>query len=133
MTGTSTGKKRAAYLVAAALLLGIEFFIALFVHDRFVRPYVGDMLVVIVIYMFIRIFVPEKVKLLPLYIFLFAVAVEVLQYFKIAALLGVENNRVLSVLLGSTFDWKDIACYAAGCLLLGVYEAVRTKKWQPRL
>lgn len=131
MTGISTGKKRAAYLVAAALLLGIEFFIALFVHDRFVRPYVGDMLVVILIYMFVRIFVPEKVKLLPLYIFLFAAAVEVLQYFKIAALLGVENNPVLPVLLGSTFDWKDIACYAAGCLLLGVYEAVRTRKRQP--
>lgn len=131
MTGISTGKKRAAYLAAAALLLGIEFFIALFVHDRFVRPYVGDMLVVILIYMFVRIFVPEKVKLLPLYIFLFAAAVEVLQYFKIAALLGVENNRVLSVLLGSTFDWKDIACYAAGCLLLGVYEAVRARKRQP--
>lgn len=132
MAGISTGKKRAVYLAAAVVLLGIEFFIALFVHDRFVRPYVGDMLVVIVIYMFVRIFVSEKIKLLPLYLFLFATAVEVLQYFRIAALLGLENNRVLSVLIGATFDWKDIVCYAAGCLLLGVYEAVRAKKRLPR-
>lgn len=30
----------------------------------------------------------------------------------------------LSVLVGSVFDWKDILCYVAGCILLGVYEVL---------
>jgi len=32
------------------MLLLIEILIALFVHDEFIRPYVGDALVVIVLY-----------------------------------------------------------------------------------
>ena len=115
-------KKRLFYLFATLVLLAIEVLIALFVHDDFVRPYVGDMLVVVVIYAFVRIFVPKKCRLLPLWIFLFAILVEVLQYFEIVRLLGLSNNRFMSVLIGSTFDWKDIACYAAGCGLLALYE-----------
>lgn len=122
MDNKNKRKKRAAYLIAAAVLFGTEVFIALFVHDRFVRPYLGDVLVVLFLYAFVRIFIPERIALLPLYIFLFASAVEALQYFELVKVLGLEKNRVLSVVLGSTFDWKDIGCYAVGCLLLGLYE-----------
>ena len=45
--------------IATVILLLTEVLIALYVHDAFVRPYIGDVLVVIVIYTFIRIFVPE--------------------------------------------------------------------------
>lgn len=118
-------EKRIAYFVATVILFGIELLIALFVHDRFIRPYVGDVLVVVLLYTFVRIFVPEGVRLLPLYIFVFAAGVEVLQYFRIAEVLGLSDNRVLSVVIGSVFDWKDIVCYGAGCVLLGIYEMVR--------
>lgn len=115
-------KKRMLYAIATLVLFVIEVLIALFVHDDFIRPYVGDVLVVIVIYTFLRIFIPEKVKLLPLYIFMFAAGVEVLQYFQIVKLLGLEDNRFLSVLMGTVFDVKDIVCYAIGCVILGIYE-----------
>ena len=49
-------------------------------------------------------------------------AVEVLQYFHLADFLPVSENRFFRILLGSVFDWKDIACYAVGCGLLWVYE-----------
>ena len=114
--------KRVCYAIATLILLAIEVLIALFVHDSFARPYVGDMLVVVVIYTFVRIFVPEKCRLLPLWIFLFAVLVEVLQFFEIVRLLGLSNNRFMSVLIGGTFDWKDIACYVVGCGLLALHE-----------
>lgn len=122
--------KRITYAVATACLFCIELCIALFVHDNFVRPYIGDVLVVVLLYTFVRIFIPEKVRLLPLYIFLFAAGVEVLQYFRIVEVLGLSENRVLSVVVGSVFDWKDILCYGVGCMVLGVYEGmckVRTK------
>ena len=112
------------YIIATLVLLSIEVLIALFVHDSFIRPYVGDMLVVIVIYTFIRIWIPERCRLLPLYVFLFAVLVEVLQYFNIVDVLGLSGSRFFSVLIGGTFDWKDIACYGAGCVVLVIYEVV---------
>ena len=46
------------------------------------------------------------------------------QMFHIVEVLGWQDNRFLSVLVGSVFDWKDILCYVAGCILLGVYEVL---------
>lgn len=119
---TKRNQLRIKYGIAFALLLLIEVIIALYVHDSFIRPYVGDMLVVILVYSFTRIFIPEKCRLLPLYVFLFAAGVEVLQYFKLVHVLGLEDNRFLRIVLGSVFDLKDIACYGAGCILLEVFE-----------
>lgn len=120
-------KKRILYAVATLFLLLIEVIIALYVHDDFIRPYVGDILVVIVIYTFIRIFIPEKCKLVPLFIFIFATGVELLQLANIVEILGVADNKFLKTLIGSVFDVKDIICYAVGCVMLCVYEWVRVR------
>ena len=120
-------RKRISYLLATFILFGIELLIAVFVHDKFIRPYVGDMLVVVLLYTLVRIFLPEGVRLLPLYIFLFSAGIEVLQYFRIAEVLGLSDNRILSVVIGSVFDWKDIVCYGVGCGMLFVYEFMKEK------
>lgn len=120
-------KMRILYAVLTLLFLIVEIIIALYVHDDFIRPYVGDGLVVIVIYFFIRSWMPERIRLLPLYVFLFAALVEVMQYFRLLELLELENNRFLRILLGATFDFKDIICYGAGCLILGIWEWIRYK------
>ncbi|MCQ2423228.1 MAG: DUF2809 domain-containing protein [Lachnospiraceae bacterium] len=111
-------RKRIYYCIATLLLLLAEVLIALYVHDAFVRPYVGDVLVVILIYTFIRIFLPEGGKWLPLYIFLFAAGVEILQLFHLVERLGLENNSLFRILIGSVFDITDILCYAVGGLLV---------------
>lgn len=121
-------RKRTKYLVITLLLIIIEVLIALYVHDSFVRPYVGDVLVVIVIYTFVRIWIPDKLKLLPVYIFIFAVAVEALQYIHIVDRLGFSNNRFMSVLIGGTFDWKDILCYGIGCAIVMIITIIGRKK-----
>ena len=121
-------KKRILYAVATLFLLLIEVIIALYVHDDFIRPYVGDVLVVIVIYTFIRIIVPEKCKLIPLFLFVFAAGVELLQLANIVEILGVADNKFLKILIGSVFDIKDIACYAVGCVILCMYEWVRVRR-----
>lgn len=123
----SKRKKRIAYGKATIMLFIVELLIALFVHDNIIRPYVGDVLVVVLLYTFVRVFLPEGVRLLPLYIFLFAAGVEVLQYFRIAEVLGLSDNRILSVVIGSVFDMKDIVCYGVGCVVLGVYEFIKEK------
>ncbi|MBQ7765352.1 MAG: DUF2809 domain-containing protein [Lachnospiraceae bacterium] len=117
-------KKRITYTIITIMLLTVEVLIALFIHDDFVRPYIGDVLVVMVLYTFIRIFVPEKIRMLPSFILCFAVLVEVMQYFRIVEVLGLQDNRFLSVLIGSVFDIKDIICYAVGCILIVIGQMV---------
>lgn len=125
---TDSQKKRLFYLIATVLLLMTEVLIALFVHDLFIRPYVGDVLVVVVIYTFLRIFFPERPKLLPLFIFLFAAGVELLQYFELVKVLGLEGNPFLRTLIGTTFDAKDIVCYGVGTVITGIWELTRTRE-----
>jgi len=65
-------------------------------------------------------------RLLPLWVFLFAACVEVGQYFDLVALLGLADNRFLSILMGRTFSWMDLICYAVGCIAaFGLDQAVR--------
>lgn len=115
-------KFRIAYAIVTVLLIAVEVCIALFVHDSFVRPYLGDAIVVIPVYTFVRIFFPTRFRLLPLYVFLFACCVEVSQAFHLVNLLELGNSAFFCTLLGTSFAWADIPCYAAGCVLLGIYE-----------
>jgi hypothetical protein len=108
-------------------ILLIEVLIALFVRDKFVRPYVGDVLVAVLICCLCRVCIPNKVTALPIYVFLFATAVELAQYFDIVKLLGMESNKLLSTLLGRTFSIADILCYAVGCLGFYLIEKVVRK------
>ena len=118
--------KRIVYGVLFGALLLAEIGIALYVRDAFVRPYVGDMLVTLLIGCAVRVVLPTGVRGLPLYVFAFAAAVEGLQYVDIVRLLGLEHSTLLSTLIGRSFSWGDVACYAVGCLALwGVQQAVR--------
>lgn len=119
---TTKNRFRLQYAMAFVILMAVETVIALYIRDDIIRPYVGDILVVIVVYCLIRIWIPVRLSLLPLYVFIFAVCVEVLQYFDLVSILGLSGNRLARILLGSVFDIKDIGCYAVGCLLLALWE-----------
>ena len=126
MSGRS--KARWGYGIAFLAVLAVEILIALFVRDAFIRPYGGDILVTVLLCCFGRIFFPEKPKLLPLWVFLFAVMVEAGQYFDFVTLLGLGHSNFFRILLGSTFSWADILCYGAGCTLFGLTDRICKKK-----
>ena len=107
--------KRFLYAAIFCGLLALEVCIALFVHDTFIRPYVGDMLVTLLLCCLCRVVFPCKIRLLPLFVFIFAALVELGQYFDLVALLGLADNRFLSILMGRTFSWLELLCYAVGC------------------
>ena len=113
---------RIKFFCAFLFLVIVEVLIALFVNDRVIRPYIGDVIVVVVIYCFIRTLVPEKVPMLSLYIFVFSALVEVAQYYNIVHFLGFGDNAFMSVLIGTSFSWLDILCYAVGCACTGFWE-----------
>lgn len=106
------------YLLCCLGIFIIETLIAMYVHDTIIRPYAGDILVVVLVYCFVRIFISRPLRWLPLWVFLFACCIEFMQYFQLADILGLRHNNVARIVLGSVFDWKDIACYALGCLPL---------------
>ena len=124
-------KKRLPYILAFLALLLVEIYIGLFVRDRFIRPYFGDVLVTALLCCLFRAVYPKGVRLLPAYVFLFSVVVEVTQYFDLVKLLGWENNAFLSVIMGRSFSWKDILCYAVGCAAFWAVETLCRRGRKP--
>lgn len=120
-------KLRLIYAISAVILLAVEILIALFVHDSFVRPYLGDTLVVILLWCIVRTVIPDKYVWLSGAVFLFAVLVEISQIFPLCDVLGIEN-RLLRTLMGTSFAWWDIVAYLAGCLITGAADMFLMKK-----
>ncbi len=112
------------YLLVFIVLLIIEVIIALFVRDTIIRPYIGDILVVILMYTFIRGFIKKPIKYLPVYLFIFAFAVEIAQYFRIIDILNLHDNKLAATIVGTSFDIKDILCYLVGTIVLIIWERV---------
>ena len=106
------------YFLLSLLIFIIEVVIATILKDwYFVRAFVGDILVVVLVYMLINSFFDcrNKNKLL-FFVFIFAVFVEMLQYFKLAEKLGFQKGSPAYIIIGNYFSWEDILCYAIGCL-----------------
>jgi len=102
------------YFLLTLLILAVELYIAGCTHDAIIRPYGGDYLCVIFLYTLIRTFWNLPVRPLALWIFAFACFVEVTQYFHLADRLGFTKPSFIRTLMGYTFTWVDIGCYALG-------------------
>ncbi len=110
------------YLLAAFVIFIVEVLIALYIHDRFVRPYIGDVLVVILIYCFAKAFLNLPVMQVALGVLAFSFAIEILQYFNVVDLLGLGHNQLARVVIGTSFAWEDFLAYAAGILIVILVE-----------
>ncbi|MDR2951353.1 MAG: DUF2809 domain-containing protein [Dysgonomonas sp.] len=100
--------------VICLIIFLIEVLIALFVDDSFIRPYGGDILVVILIYYFLKSFIETKTIYLVVAVLLFAYLVEFGQYLRLVEVLGLQGNKVMRTIIGSSFSWWDIVCYTIG-------------------
>ncbi len=120
-------KRRAIYAACFGILLLIEICIALFVRDAFIRPYGGDVLVTILLCCGVRMFLPQKIRLLPLWVFLFAAAVEFSQMIPLVELIGLGDVMFLRVVMGESFPGWDLVCYGTGCALFSGAEILAKK------
>ena len=120
-----TFKKK--FLLLTIILLVIELLIALFVRDPFVRPYVGDYLVVILLYCALRTIFITDVCRLALGVLLFSYFIEMLQYFQLINILGLENNVVVKTVIGYGFEWRDLLAYTLGVLTILAFEKFNYK------
>ncbi len=118
------------YFILAILIFLVEILIALYVHDRIIRPYVGDFLVVILIYSFVKTFLDTPVLATALAVLLFSYLIEALQYFNILRVLGFQHSKLATVVLGNSFAWTDIFAYTAGILFVLSIEMIFAKRFQ---
>lgn len=110
------------YFLIAVVLFVVEVLIALFVNDRIIRPYVGDYLVVILLYCAVRSVIDTTINNAAIGVLIFAYAVEVLQYLNLVARLGLANNTFANVVIGNRFEWIDILAYTLGIVTVVILE-----------
>ncbi|ESU25020.1 hypothetical protein FEDK69T_02080 [Flavobacterium enshiense DK69] len=102
------------YFASAVLIFIIEVLIALFMHDNFVRPYLGDVLVVILIYCFLKSFLKLPVLTVSVAVLLFAFGIEFLQFINIVETLNLESSKAARTVIGTSFSWIDLLTYVVG-------------------
>lgn len=120
-------RKRLLYLCAFTVLFAAEILIGVFCHDRFVRPYLGDVLVIPLLCCLLRVALPERPRLLGIYMILAGIAAELLQLARLGQRLGLEGT-LPGIILGACFDWADIGCYIIGGLLFLLIEDVLRRR-----
>jgi hypothetical protein len=118
-------KFRRHYLVLTSILFIIEILIALFAHDRIVRPYIGDFLVVILIYCFLKSFIDISVSKAAISVLIFSYFVELLQNFNIVNKLGLESSELARIIIGTSFEWIDLIAYTSGIIAVLYVEKIK--------
>lgn len=116
------------YFGLTILFFVIEVLIALFVHDSFVRPYLGDVFVVVLIYCFFKTFLKLPVVTVAIMVLLFAFVIEFLQFFTIVEKLYLEKSKIAKTVIGTSFSWIDILTYIVGIAIVIVVEKYWLKK-----
>lgn len=118
------------HFTIAVLLFLIEVFIAVYVHDAFIRPYIGDVLVVILLYYMVTSFVNTPVLKTAIAVLLFAYLIETLQYFNFVGLIGLSDSKLANIIIGNSFAWGDMLAYTVGIGIVLLLEGIRSNYWR---
>ncbi|SCX88471.1 Protein of unknown function [Nonlabens sp. Hel1_33_55] len=115
-------KPRYFYIITTLLLLGIELIIALFINDGFVRPYLGDLLATIVVYGIVMSITNSSVRQGMYFALFISFAIELMQLLQIVDVLGLTNNRIARIVIGTSFSWMDLLMYTLGAAIIYILE-----------
>jgi hypothetical protein len=108
---------RRVYALLAGAVFLIEVAIAHWWDDAFVRPYLGDVLAVILVYLALRAATGlDRIGAAGLALVI-AVLIELAQLVHLLDAVGLGGSRVARVMLGGVFDPRDIVCYLAGAMV----------------
>jgi hypothetical protein len=116
------------YFGFTILLFFIEVLIALYVNDQFIRPYLGDVLVVILIYCFLKSFLKLPVLTVAIAVLAFTFTIEFLQFLNTVEKLGLEQSKIARTIIGTSFSWIDLLTYIIGFIIVLIIEKYRPKK-----
>lgn len=113
---------RPKYGLLAIVFFVIEVLIAVYVHDSFVRPIVGDYLVVFLVYCAVYTFWNVHFMTAAIATLLFSYLIETLQYFHFVHEMGWEKYKIVTIALGTGFSWVDMVAYTLGFLTILLVE-----------
>src|SRR6478736_1889270 len=113
---------RRFYAVILVVLLAVELPIARTLHDRFVRPYVGDAIAVVLAYAGFRALFGLGFRAALMAALFLAMAIEISQAFHLTGRLGLAGNPAVRIVLGQGFDWLDFVAYGVGGLAVALGE-----------
>ena len=99
------------------LIFGVEVVIALFFDDEFIRPLVGDVLVVVLLFYLVKSFIDWPDINVAIGVCVFAWCVEFAQAFQLVDVLGLGDVPLARTVIGTTFDWRDLVAYTVGAVL----------------
>ena len=118
-----TPKRRLIFGISTLVLLGVEIIIGMYA-DGWIRSYLGDVLVVILLYTLFRTISPERPRkwyILPTLILVFAFVVEFLQLWGFCDRFGI-TNKFLRIIIGTGFSIVDLVSYCIGIIPCYIVE-----------
>ncbi len=104
------------YILGFVVLLIVEIMIAKYITDDFIRPYLGDFLVVILLYCFLMAIFRFSILKALIIVLLFSFAVEFFQMINIVKVMQYQPPEVVMIILGSSFSIWDLLAYTLGIL-----------------
>jgi hypothetical protein len=116
------------HILITSFLFITEIAIAYFHFNPFIRGFLGDVLVMLLLYSFLKIFIKNNVFNIAISVLGFAFLVELLQFLKLSEILKIKSKIILTV-LGSVFDVWDLVAYFIGFLLILLIEKLLHKKY----
>ncbi|NHM01514.1 DUF2809 domain-containing protein [Flavobacterium sp. KDG-16] len=105
----------------------LEVLIALFIKDKFIRPYFGDYLVIFLVYYFVLSFLNANKNKIALGVLVFAFIVEIIQYFQILSYFDLEKNKILRIVAGTTFSFEDLIIYTMAFLTIIFFNSYKKR------
>jgi Protein of unknown function (DUF2809) len=113
-------------------LLAIELSIAAWAHDAWLRPYGGDVLACVLVYVLIRASTGLGRRHALVLAYATAVAVELAQWAALLERSGLAHHTWLRVAAGTVFDLGDLAAYTLGAALAALGESVALHRDESR-
>ena len=107
--------KKRIYILITMFCFVICLMIVKFLDNhQFIRGFIGDVVITILIYSFIKIFIKIDSLKLSVLVLLFSFTVEYMQYLRLINHIGLGDSKIAKIIIGSTFDFRDLIAYVIG-------------------
>ncbi|KNY30034.1 DUF2809 domain-containing protein [Pseudobacteroides cellulosolvens] len=116
-------KKRLMYFTLSILcFLSCIIIVKLFDDNLFIRGFTGDIIVILLIYFLVKAIYDVKPSHLAILVLGLGFITEFLQYAKLIRLLGLEQNTIAKLIIGSVFDPFDLIAYTLGAITVYIID-----------
>lgn len=117
-------KSKSIYLAICGFCFVLCILIVLLMAETpAIRGFVGDIIIIPLIYCGIKAFRQVKPLKLSMIVLLISYVVECLQYFNIVEVLGLGHSQIARIVIGTTFDWRDLGAYTLGGILIYLLDS----------